>query len=228
VARLEKFQSRAESFLSGLLDSFNVHSSMKTKTDVAGDKSDDSSCDSASSASQTVTADEEHSQQAAVSPSGRRLLGAQGGKRKRKVYSSSQCEFREDANVTGLATMARRKLSFRARMVLATWFDAHVESPYPSHEETTALCKRTGLNSKKIAHWFSNRRKRDMNWRAKYLRRGRGRRPNKVGSLSNKKLASTHNLTILSCAQAVRNKRRRRWRTSAAASTYAVIENIRG
>eukprot|EP00954_Amorphochlora_amoebiformis_P021375 1345971-Amorphochlora_amoeboformis.AAC.1 len=71
----------------------------------------------------------------------------------------------------------RRKLPRRAREILAQWFNDHVIDPYPTDEERDELRLKTGLSDKQIHHWFTNRRKRDTKWRAKYLLRGRGRRP---------------------------------------------------
>eukprot|EP00472_Partenskyella_glossopodia_P009597 CAMPEP_0197522550 /NCGR_PEP_ID=MMETSP1318-20131121/7678_2 /TAXON_ID=552666 /ORGANISM="Partenskyella glossopodia, Strain RCC365" /LENGTH=173 /DNA_ID= /DNA_START= /DNA_END= /DNA_ORIENTATION= len=52
----------------------------------------------------------------------------------------------------------RRKLPRRAREILAGWFDDNVQDPYPSDDEREELIESTGLTSKQIHHWFTNRR----------------------------------------------------------------------
>uniref|UniRef100_A0A7S3Z5P9 Homeobox domain-containing protein n=1 Tax=Lotharella globosa TaxID=91324 RepID=A0A7S3Z5P9_9EUKA len=78
----------------------------------------------------------------------------------------------------------RRKLPRRAREILAEWFEKNIVSPYPSDEQRDMLVQSTGLSAKQIHHWFTNRRKRDHKWRAKYLRRGRGRRPKNANKIA--------------------------------------------
>mmetsp|Transcript_24359 Transcript_24359/g.34063 ORF Transcript_24359/g.34063 Transcript_24359/m.34063 type:complete len:402 (-) Transcript_24359:842-2047(-) len=78
----------------------------------------------------------------------------------------------------------RRKLPRKAREILSAWFESNIADPYPSDDEREELIRTTGLTSKQIHHWFTNRRKRDVKWRAKYLFRGRGRRPKNAGKLA--------------------------------------------
>eukprot|EP00466_Bigelowiella_natans_P014061 jgi/Bigna1/84429/fgenesh1_pg.136_\ len=97
----------------------------------------------------------------------------------------------------------RRKLPRKAREILSAWFESNIADPYPSDDEREELMRTTGLTSKQIHHWFTNRRKRDVKWRAKweisnvtipsnyfnacikrYLFRGRGRRPKNAGKLA--------------------------------------------
>mmetsp|Transcript_14254 Transcript_14254/g.34765 ORF Transcript_14254/g.34765 Transcript_14254/m.34765 type:complete len:498 (+) Transcript_14254:134-1627(+) len=75
----------------------------------------------------------------------------------------------------------RRKLPRKSREILAQWFDDHIANPYPEDVDREELMNATGLTAKQIHHWFTNRRKRDTKWRAKYLFRGRGRRPKDAG-----------------------------------------------
>jgi len=78
----------------------------------------------------------------------------------------------------------RRKLPRKAREILSAWFESNVADPYPSDDEREELLRLTGLSLKQIHHWFTNRRKRDVKWRAKYLFRGRGRRPKNASKLA--------------------------------------------
>eukprot|EP00466_Bigelowiella_natans_P014057 jgi/Bigna1/84425/fgenesh1_pg.136_\ len=78
----------------------------------------------------------------------------------------------------------RRKLPRKAREILSAWFESNVADPYPSDDEREELLRLTGLSLKQIHHWFTNRRKRDVKWRAKYLFRGRGRRPKNAGKIA--------------------------------------------
>jgi len=80
----------------------------------------------------------------------------------------------------GSMPQRRRKIPSEARKILATWFEMNIEDPYPSDDEREELVQKTGLTHKQIHHWFTNRRKRDVQWRARYLFRGRGRRPKKL------------------------------------------------
>lgn len=53
---------------------------------------------------------------------------------------------------------------------LVSWFDAHndtAQGPYPKESQKRLLCYETGLNLRQINDWFSNRRRRHWDHRAR-------------------------------------------------------------
>ncbi|KAF2085500.1 hypothetical protein K490DRAFT_9415, partial [Saccharata proteae CBS 121410] len=54
----------------------------------------------------------------------------------------------------------RGNLPKEATTVLKQWFEDHKDSPYPSEDEKTALCERTGLSLNQVSNWFINARRR--------------------------------------------------------------------
>ncbi|KAF2181233.1 homeobox protein, partial [Zopfia rhizophila CBS 207.26] len=46
-----------------------------------------------------------------------------------------------------------------AKDILATWFNAHRNFPYPTKDEKIYLCNQTGLSINKVSDWFDNRRR---------------------------------------------------------------------
>mmetsp|Transcript_15194 Transcript_15194/g.28908 ORF Transcript_15194/g.28908 Transcript_15194/m.28908 type:complete len:219 (-) Transcript_15194:242-898(-) len=109
-------------------------------------------------------------------------LGSSGSQT--SLSSQDDCEDEASDDKPVVVTQARRKLPRRSREILAQWFEDNIASPYPTDEQRDQLVQATGLSAKQIHHWFTNRRKRDHKWRAKYLRRGRGRRPKNANKIA--------------------------------------------
>ncbi|KAF5858672.1 hypothetical protein ETB97_003887 [Aspergillus alliaceus] len=57
---------------------------------------------------------------------------------------------------TGSARFSRETVR-----ILKTWFNEHIEYPYPTEEEMRDLKRQTGLKSMQIRTWFANARRRD-------------------------------------------------------------------
>mmetsp|Transcript_16248 Transcript_16248/g.22799 ORF Transcript_16248/g.22799 Transcript_16248/m.22799 type:complete len:90 (-) Transcript_16248:526-795(-) len=70
-----------------------------------------------------------------------------------------------------LSRRRRSRLPRKAREILQSWFDSHLEDPYPSWHTTEELMKTTKLTEKQIRTWFTNRRKRDKTWKKIYYKK---------------------------------------------------------
>ncbi|SPO07313.1 uncharacterized protein DNG_10007 [Cephalotrichum gorgonifer] len=50
--------------------------------------------------------------------------------------------------------------SVHKNRALRTWFAAHIDHPYPSEEEKSAMAQQSGLSRTQVVNWFSNARRR--------------------------------------------------------------------
>lgn len=57
------------------------------------------------------------------------------------------------------------RLSKKARLLLQSWFNAHIRHPYPSDEEKEILCGLSGITKAQLCNWFTNTRARK--WQSK-------------------------------------------------------------
>jgi hypothetical protein len=55
--------------------------------------------------------------------------------------------------------------------ILNTWFDEHINNPYPQQHEKELLAQRCRLTVKQISAWFSNRRNRMQYTKPKRIQR---------------------------------------------------------
>ena len=47
--------------------------------------------------------------------------------------------------------------------ILQSWFDEHLDDPYPSPDEKTWLAQKAGMDMRQVQNWFINQRKRHWN-----------------------------------------------------------------
>mmetsp|Transcript_16406 Transcript_16406/g.24721 ORF Transcript_16406/g.24721 Transcript_16406/m.24721 type:complete len:274 (+) Transcript_16406:240-1061(+) len=149
-----------EGFISNLLDSFE-NLSMDDNPISQRLKDKDSSSDQTSSACSSPT------------PS----TPSDSSYHESTSSSDSIVEVSSKRRYPKTLTNRRRKLPRKSREVLSKWFESHKIFPYPTESERRQLEKSTGLGSKQVHHWFTNRRKRDPEWRKRFKLRGRGRQP---------------------------------------------------
>ena len=55
------------------------------------------------------------------------------------------------------------KLSEVASRILSSWYERHLEHPYPDHVALQVLSETGGVTVEQVQKWFSNRRMRDKN-----------------------------------------------------------------
>jgi hypothetical protein len=58
-----------------------------------------------------------------------------------------------------------------AVITLNTWFDLHINHPYPTAVEKLRLAEESGISLKQVNSWFCNRRNRSLNTKPKRIKR---------------------------------------------------------
>lgn len=79
-----------------------------------------------------------------------------------RLDSLDQQVQKKEANLKPQKKILKRKCDFpsRARAILKSWFIAHAQDPYPSHEEKIALAREGGISMKQLENWLTNTRGR--------------------------------------------------------------------
>lgn len=54
----------------------------------------------------------------------------------------------------------RSNLPKHSTEILKRWFDAHIDSPYPSEEEKQQFAVAANINMTQVSNWFINHRRR--------------------------------------------------------------------
>ena len=85
---------------------------------------------------------------------------------KRKVPSSETKESRESKRCRH-----NQPLNADATNVMQTWYDEHLDNPYPSKNEKDELAQRGGITVTQVKSWFANKRNRSNNTRPKVQKR---------------------------------------------------------
>lgn len=60
----------------------------------------------------------------------------------------------------GLSSKRSHTRSVKRTRVLKNWFACHLDHPYPSEDEKSALAKESGLSKTQVVNWFANNRRR--------------------------------------------------------------------
>lgn len=77
----------------------------------------------------------------------------------------------KSTNKTAAVSRRPTALPDAAVDILNTWFDEHINNPYPLQHEKEALAQRCNLTVKQISAWFSNRRNRMQYTKPKRIQR---------------------------------------------------------
>ena len=71
--------------------------------------------------------------------------------------------------------MKRRRhnepLNYMALQVMNTWYETHLDNPYPSKEQKEFLAEQGGITVSQVKSWFANKRNRSNNTRPKKQRK---------------------------------------------------------
>ena len=60
-----------------------------------------------------------------------------------------------------------RQLNARAIAIMTSWYESHIDNPYPSDEEKMILAERGNLTMSQVKAWFANKRNRTSNTKPK-------------------------------------------------------------
>mmetsp|Transcript_35072 Transcript_35072/g.34746 ORF Transcript_35072/g.34746 Transcript_35072/m.34746 type:complete len:197 (+) Transcript_35072:186-776(+) len=79
---------------------------------------------------------------------------------KEQYDSDSKSHSQREADNEPYKPASRSNYSSTVTQILQTWFEAHIDYPYPTEQERIELCEKTGLTRKKLRVWLINSRKR--------------------------------------------------------------------
>lgn len=77
-----------------------------------------------------------------------------------KISMPSSCEVSSSKG-------KNRQLNTRAVEIMTSWYEQHIDSPYPTDEEKQALADLGGLTVSQVKAWFANKRNRTHNTKPK-------------------------------------------------------------
>lgn len=97
---------------------------------------------------------------AALSPPGPNSNEDQLPQTHRPSHSSTNPSSRVSRTSTPVGNKADGRFSSTATKVLKSWFEHHLEHPYPTLEEVHQLQGQTGLSVQQVRDWFANSRRR--------------------------------------------------------------------